>query len=245
MILIYRKSACYSYYFLTVGSEPGLNFCCSAFSPQQSGSHSCRGCFPGNAPSLLSPAPPPLPARRDSPVLPVTVDARAGRFRCRACFRACAVESGANPPLPAEEHGAFSGSSLCFLEQESARLVRVSRLRTWGGFSQRGMWPDHLLPVVEGRKEAIGVAKVCTGTAREGSFPHWGILTPGQGGRKGTGLYLMGYDSLEQEQALTLVCKRLALAKQTKYTSQCGPKLLTVPTHLYSLHTASTRPSKT
>lgn len=26
MILIYRKSACYSYYFLTVGSEPGLNF---------------------------------------------------------------------------------------------------------------------------------------------------------------------------------------------------------------------------
>lgn len=107
------------------------------------------------------------------------------------------------------------------------------------------MWPDHPLPVVEGRKETIGVAKVCTGTAREGSFLHWGILTPGQGGGKGTGLYLMGFDSIEQKQALTLECKRLGLAKQRKYRSQCGAKLLTVPIHPYSLHTASIRPSKT
>ena len=107
------------------------------------------------------------------------------------------------------------------------------------------MWPDHPLPVVEGRKETIGVAKVCTGTAREGSFLHWGILTPARGGGKGTGPYLMGCDSIEQEQALTLECERLGLAKQRKCTSQCGPELRPVPTHPYSLHTASTRPSKT
>lgn len=116
----------------TAGSEPGLNFCFSAFSLHLNGSHKSDSSFPGN---ILSPGPSspppnsPLLARRESPVLPVTADAPVGLFCFSDWFRASAVESGASPRLPARDHGAFSGSFLCFLDTESTRAGRVPRLR--------------------------------------------------------------------------------------------------------------------
>lgn len=93
-----------------------------------------------------------------------------------------------------------------------------------------------------GGKEAIGVAKVCTGTARSGSFLHWGILAPGQGGRKGTGLYLMGYDSLEQEQTFNTCLQKIISSETDEVYIPMWTKTAHCPHSPYSLHTASTLP---
>lgn len=121
----------------TAGSEPGLNFCCSAFSPHLSGSHKSQNCFLGNAPSPVPPPPSSSREKREA-VLPVTAALLAGPCSLSDWLRACAVASGATQQLPAEDHGAFSGSLLCFLDAQSTRSVGVPRLRSCRGFSQSG-----------------------------------------------------------------------------------------------------------
>lgn len=120
----------------------------------------------------------------------------ANKLPClSAWLRACAVESGASPGLPAEEHGGFSGASLRLPGAESMRAMGFPRLRICRGFSRRGVWPGVPPLVVERKKEALGVDEVCAGRPREGSSRDWEVLTHGLGGGKRAALYFLGYDS--------------------------------------------------
>lgn len=182
MILIYRKSSLLQLLLFNCGFRTWSEFLLLSFLPQQSGSHECGGCFPGNAPSLLSPPSSSSREKRQSRPSGNCRRTSGSVSLSRLLSRMCSGEWRA--PLPAEEHGAFSGSSLYFLEQESARPVGVSRTDLGRGSAKGECGQTTYCPQWKGGKKPQELLKFVLGQpGRELSA--LGILAPGQGGRKG------------------------------------------------------------